>query len=748
MNECTSPLAEAAHDYVERGLAIIPLGVGKKEPVTKNGLNDWTDNPGQIDVWWGQGEHAGKRGNPSYNVGMACGQVSGGIIAIDLDCHSADANGADYLHDWEVEHGKLPETWTQITGSGGKQLFYRASQDIRNSANGEIGVDVRGNGGYVVLPPSLHPCGECYEWSISPDDMDVADADDKVYDFIRAVSKTKKREDGWNEERTSIPSEIKKDRNTALFTLGRSFLSRGSSHAEVATLLRSLNSTICKPPLPAGEVEKLITSVNSKESGNTERDEREAEKTAKAEKEERDGISIFDRPDNPAERVKDETVDKILTKLLNVNEVRDYIKHNSFDGRLHVLGECVPGITFTEPHVLEAGESIKLRAVMERDFGFRNKQKFEDALLAFGATDGQQYNPMHDLLESLPLVEFKDKALVGLTGAPIRISEDGGETWRDDSAVCGSLTYEFLGVEPTSYSMEVERLMFRQLVARAMHPGCKADYMVVFVGKQGTGKSTFVSLLALDKQFMLEGFSDFSVEDLKRITGKLVVEIPELDGFTGRDKNKIKSVITQTTDNYRESYAKNPVEHPRTALFFGTTNDGTFLNDNTGGRRYLLVESPLDMLKADPRLFDGTAERMIRQAWGETLALYREWGEGRFLQSLVLPANVQAESAAIQEKYTEEDSTRDATFAYIIECEDKRISRVNVKQVLMDGMGYNKYQAANAQKWQTRAITAVLDECKSRGWYRSGKQRNGKYGIARTWSHGIVTDESGSDVLP
>ena len=104
---------------------------------------------------------------------MACGQVSGGIIAINLDCHSDEANGLHFLRDWEVKHGKLQETWTQITGSGGKQLFYRAGQDIRNSANGEIGVDVRGNGGCGVLPPSLHPCGDCYEWSISPDDMDV-----------------------------------------------------------------------------------------------------------------------------------------------------------------------------------------------------------------------------------------------------------------------------------------------------------------------------------------------------------------------------------------------------------------------------------------------------------------------------------------------------------------------------------------------------------------------------------------------
>lgn len=276
MADYSSPLAEAAHDYVEMGLAVIPLGVGKKEPVTKSGLNDWSDNPEQIDAWWSQGKYAGKHGNPRYNIGMACGQVSGGIIAIDLDCHSDEANGLHFLRDWEVEHGKLPETWTQITGSGGKQLFYRVGQDIRNSANGDIGVDIRGNGGYVVLPPSLHPCGECYEWSISPDDMDVADADDRVYDFIRSVQKPK-RSDGWSAGHTGIPSEITENRNNALFSIGRSQLSKGTPKDEVAVLIRALNAAICKPPLPDDEVEKLIGSICSKEPGNTERDSRMGE---------------------------------------------------------------------------------------------------------------------------------------------------------------------------------------------------------------------------------------------------------------------------------------------------------------------------------------------------------------------------------------------------------------------------------------------------------------------------------------
>lgn len=396
MTDYSSPLAEAAHDYVERGLAIIPLGVGKKEPVTKSGLNDWTDNPGQIDVWWGQGEHAGKRGNPSYNIGMACGQVSGGIIAIDLDCHSDEANGLHFLRDWEVEHGKLPETWTQITGSGGKQLFYRARQDIRNSANGEIGVDVRGNGGYVVLPPSLHPCGDCYEWSISPDDMDVADADDKVYDFIRAVSKTKKRGDGWNSEKTGIPSEIKENRNETLFSLGRSFLSRGTGHDEVATLIRSLNATICRPPLPADEVEKLIGSINSKEPGNAERDARNGGVTAAdiAELESRHGPLHGSRGGLNSNVLARMVMDRNMARIIDGAPAVWTGEHWEFGS--HAIGKCCLEIA---DNAKKADKSEVMSYIMDKaphvsaDNSFDGRHYVQFANCTFDVMDWREVEP-------------------------------------------------------------------------------------------------------------------------------------------------------------------------------------------------------------------------------------------------------------------------------------------------------------------------------------------------------------------
>lgn len=724
MNECTSPLAEAAHDYVERGLAIIPLGVGKKEPVTKNGLNDWTDNPGQIDVWWGQGEHAGKRGNPSYNVGMACGQVSGGIIAIDLDCHSADANGADYLHDWEVEHGKLPETWTQITGSGGKQLFYRASQDIRNSANGEIGVDVRGNGGYVVLPPSLHPCGECYEWSISPDDMDVADADDKVYDFIRAVSKTKKREDGWNEETTEIPSEIKSNRNDTLFSIGRSLLSRGFDHATVGTMLRAINSTNCRPPLPDAEVTKLIGSVNSKEPGNAERES--------AVIIEQDGTEF-----KKVEKRKDVTTYEISKMLVDDELVSSSVKFNVLENRAWKVGP-LPWDNDSKQRGLNDRDMDSLFGLFEYGRGIRSRTQFETAMNQYLNLPDQQMNPIKELFSSLPEVKQLGFGEVDV----------GGER---KVAKAGTLilTYLMAPLNPSSeYDMEridyvaaAEKLLLREIVARAMIPGCKADIMPVLVGSQGIGKSTFVRALALNEQFYLEGFQRFDDENKRRLIGRLVAEVSELDAFNYTELSSIKSVITTRVDNLRQPYERRPQDYPRTCVFVGTTNEGTFLNDQTGARRFLPIVCTRPKCSAHPGLFDGSVDADARQAIAETYADYVADPEA-FMRSLVMPADMARVVAEVQEEHTKEDYVFDTVCDYL---DGTTSTLVNVKKVFVEGFDLDKSEFTAAKnKFLIADIRSALDRVE--GWerMRSQKIRVTGYGRSCAWTRTGTVSEDGT----
>jgi hypothetical protein len=111
----------------------------------------------------------GRRG-----IGLACGARSG-VWVLDVD---VDSGGLDTLARLEETHGKLPVTWRSRTGTGGEHVFFAAADDsIRNSASQvEQGLDVRGAGGYVVLPPTMHRSGHQYEWINPPDETPLAAA--------------------------------------------------------------------------------------------------------------------------------------------------------------------------------------------------------------------------------------------------------------------------------------------------------------------------------------------------------------------------------------------------------------------------------------------------------------------------------------------------------------------------------------------------------------------------------------------
>ena len=165
-------LRDAGLEYAQRGWRVFPLhGIvngtctcgrsdcssAGKHPLVRRGLYEATTDVGKIDDWW--------RRWRSANVGIATGAESG-IAVIDIDLPSAlvslDGLGA-------VE---LPVTLTGLTGGGGLHLIYRCTDEtLGNSAgrlpgvDGELpGIDLRGNGGYIVAPPSVHRSERSYGW--------------------------------------------------------------------------------------------------------------------------------------------------------------------------------------------------------------------------------------------------------------------------------------------------------------------------------------------------------------------------------------------------------------------------------------------------------------------------------------------------------------------------------------------------------------------------------------------------------
>lgn len=727
MSETIPPCGAAALDYVNRGLAVIPVAPGGKVPVTKRGVNDWTDNPEQIRAWWGIGEHEGQPyADPTRNVGIVCGQVSGGLVCIDLDQHD-NVDGRETLKTWQTEHGYLPETITQITGGGGLQMFYRADREIRPSVNGELGVDIRGDGSFAVVPPSLHPSGEYYEWSVSTDDCDIADADSLVYAFIDYVRPAHKGGGEGGEKGTFEWPEgkISTGRNDTLFRYASSLRSKGLDMDSIRTLVLKENNDRCDPPLTVEELNRTIFKSTSKyEPGNKEVEEAKAKREAEREAEQAEVATVIDSGKvEKADKLKNVTSLEVCQMMRSDQRIANGIKFDVLDQRPWKVAP-LPWDKTEEPRPLIDGDIASMYGVMEYGSGIRSMSQFRTAFEQFMMLPAQRINPIDDVIADLPTVNVE-------WGEDLRPPETCTVDGKEELTFAGNLFKLLLGADDNEYTKEVELLMLRQLVARAFHPGCKADSMVVLAGGQGIGKSTFARELALNDRFFLDGMSKFDEEHKRRLIGKLVVEVSELEAFNHSDMSSIKQAITAQRDNIRMPYKEFAADYPRTCVFIGTTNEGAFLTDTTGNRRFLPIVCNQPSCEPNPLLFDGTGRMMIRQAIAETVALYRRLGDAAFMKTLILPRNIMKDVSKVQDKYAQEDDTLMAVISYLDEL-SKSTERVNVKMVMIEGMGYTNESYSRENRYVKTNVANALNRCD--GWeLMESKQRVGKYGIAKAW---------------
>ena len=146
-------LLKAALSYARRSIPAFPCEPGGKRPLTYNGFWEATTDMHRIKAWWERW--------PTANVGVPTGQSSG-LLVLDVD---ARGGGPQSLAALERETGPLPPTARSRTGGGGMHIFFRYpnGEEVRNSA-GLLGpgLDVRGEGGYIVVPPSRTQ--SAYEW--------------------------------------------------------------------------------------------------------------------------------------------------------------------------------------------------------------------------------------------------------------------------------------------------------------------------------------------------------------------------------------------------------------------------------------------------------------------------------------------------------------------------------------------------------------------------------------------------------
>jgi predicted P-loop ATPase len=134
------------------------------------------------------------------------------------------------------------------------------------------------------------------------------------------------------------------------------------------------------------------------------------------------------------------------------------------------------------------------------------------------------------------------------------------------------------------YLARVGTWLVMAICARVMHPGCKFDYMVIFEGAQGVGKSTLARLLGGD-YFADTGLVLGDKDSYQNLQGVLVYEWGELDSLTKTEVTKVKQFISSMKDRFRASFDRRAKDYPRQVVFIGTTNEDHYLVDPTGNRR-------------------------------------------------------------------------------------------------------------------------------------------------------------------
>ena len=167
------PTLTAALTLARLGYRVLPIRPGDKRPPMQAWQDAATTNPDTIGAWW-TGLYR------DHGVGVATGRWRDQwLFVVDVDEHG-QVSGGDTLHDLEHTHGALPTTVEALTGSGGRHIYFTAPTPIRNDAGRRMGagIDIRGDGGQVLAPPTRHPNGNRYEWldGCAPWDIDPAPA--------------------------------------------------------------------------------------------------------------------------------------------------------------------------------------------------------------------------------------------------------------------------------------------------------------------------------------------------------------------------------------------------------------------------------------------------------------------------------------------------------------------------------------------------------------------------------------------
>lgn len=243
---------QAALDYLGRGWSVIPVRAREKRPLVA-----WQDyqrersTPSELRRWFGQW--------PDANLGIVTGAISQ-LVVLDIDPkHDGEASIAALEH----EHGPLPATVEAISGGGGRHLYFRhPGGHVRNKVALAPGIDLRGDGGIIVAPPSVHPSGARYAWRPGQAPGESALAPLPRWLLREVVPDGQRQGHPLSHWRRLLAEGVPEgNRNSTIASLSGHLLWHGVDTEVVTELLLCWNRERCRPPMSDAEVVRTVQNI-------------------------------------------------------------------------------------------------------------------------------------------------------------------------------------------------------------------------------------------------------------------------------------------------------------------------------------------------------------------------------------------------------------------------------------------------------------------------------------------------------
>lgn len=226
------------------GFSVIPVGSDKKPLIDWKEFQERFPTEAELEEWFS---------DERTNIAIVTGAISG-LAVLDID----GIEGEESLKKYKLN---IPPAPCVKTGKG-FHFYFRYKDGIRNFTRRFPGIDLRGEGGYVLAPPSIHPSGAIYEWII-PLDGDLPELPEWILETKK--EEQQERDPNWVEELLKGVEEGQ--RNDSLARLSGHYFGKGLTFEETKLILLDWNKRN-KPPLPEEEVLRTIESIYKRDQKN------------------------------------------------------------------------------------------------------------------------------------------------------------------------------------------------------------------------------------------------------------------------------------------------------------------------------------------------------------------------------------------------------------------------------------------------------------------------------------------------